>query len=345
MVVIASSPSQRRRALASLLLTAMLLVVFLLRAPLGEVAAALAGIRPAWIAAAVGLALLSYILRALRWGVILRPLGPPPPPVTLIGSTAAGFAASTLLPARAGEVVRGLVIAARTGLPAAGTLASIVTERLVDLATVLVLFAGAAALAGGRVAPAVVRLLIPAAGLAAAGLAVGLAVVWLVLLRRESAVSRLSRLAPLRLRERFVTLLHHVMDGLAVLRNPGSWWRLGIWSLLVWLAATSHLIVLAHGFGIPLDLVQGLLVMTVSIVGLSVPTPGGVGGFHAATQFALINLLGVAAAPATAFAVLHHAVCFLPITVVGLAYLSRVGFSVRQTASRPPTQDVTETGG
>ena len=317
------------RTAASLVLAGVLLALFLRRAPLAEVGEVMATIQPGWLAGAVVLALLSYVLRGLRWGLILQPVGTAPA-VTLVGSTAAGFAASTLLPARAGEVVRGLVIAARTGMPAAGTLASILTERLVDLATVLALFAGAAALAGGRVSTDAMAILTPVAVVAGAVLATGLGVAWLVLRHRERAINRLTRVAPSRFRGKMGGILHHAMDGLEILRRPGSWWLLAAWSALLWLTSAAQLILLARGFGIQLDLVQGVLVMSVSIVGLSVPTPGAVGGFHAAIQFALINMLGVGAALSSAFAILHHAVCFVPITLVGLVYLSRVGFSFKR---------------
>lgn len=300
-----------------------------------QVAEALATVHVGWVLGAVALALSSYLLRSLRWGYILEPVGTAPT-AALMGCTAAGFAASSLLPARAGEVVRGLMISARAGLPAPSALASILTERLVDLATVLLLFAGATALAGDRVPEGSLHVLVPAAGISTAVLAAGTLITWLILRRRERAVERISRLVPARFQQRFFEILHHIMDGLEILRRPGAWWRLAAWSLAVWLAAAAHLIVLAWGLGIRLDPVQGILVMAVSIVGLGVPTPGGVGGFHAAVQFALINMLAVDAARATAFAILHHAVCFLPITVVGLAYLSRVGFSLRPPFQQQP---------
>src|SRR5258708_33474033 len=51
-----------------------------------------------------------------------------------------GFAASAVLPARAGEVVRPIVLARRTQVTLSSSFASVVFERVIDLATVLVLF-------------------------------------------------------------------------------------------------------------------------------------------------------------------------------------------------------------
>src|ERR671911_240084 len=51
------------------------------------------------------------------------------------------IAATFLLPARAGEVIRPYLLARREGLPATAAFATIILERLLDLVTVLGLFA------------------------------------------------------------------------------------------------------------------------------------------------------------------------------------------------------------
>src|SRR4029079_14736415 len=51
-----------------------------------------------------------------------------------------GFAASALLPARAGEVLRPYLLARREQLPPTACFATIILERLLDLITVLLLF-------------------------------------------------------------------------------------------------------------------------------------------------------------------------------------------------------------
>jgi hypothetical protein len=312
---------------ASLVLAAALLAWFLSRVPLAEVARTLGTVRLGWFGAAVLAALASYALRALRWRVILRPLGDAPA-AELLGCTAAGFATSAILPARAGELVRPLLLTARTRLPAAGTVASIVVERLADLATVLLLFGISVPLAGDRIAAGALRPVRDAALLALVGVVVVLAVVVLLLRRREAAVRQLSRVFPGRLRPRGERLLHHLLDGLEAVRDPRAFARLFAWSCAVWVASAVQVQWLARAFNLDYSLPVSYVAMAVSGLGLAVPTPGGVGGFHAAIQFALTSLLGVDLPTATAFALLHHVVCFVPITILGLSYLATVGLSL-----------------
>src|SRR5687768_10719201 len=68
---------------------------------------------------------LTYFLRALRWQFLLRPIGP-----TRLReafrTTVIGFAANTVLPLRAGEMVRPYLLARREGLSVAATFTTII---------------------------------------------------------------------------------------------------------------------------------------------------------------------------------------------------------------------------
>lgn len=328
------------RIIASLLLTAGLFAYFLHRAPLAEVVDALRRVHLGWLAAAVATALLSYTLRALRWGIILRPAGTARAR-HLLGATAAGFAASTVLPARAGEIVRPLLLSAQSKLPAAATLASILTERIIDLASVLGLFAVGVVLARDRLLPQALPMLGRAAVLAAVGLAVGIALLALLLRNPTGAAERLSARLPARFRSRGKGFITHLIEGLIVVRDPRKLAAIAVASLLVWIPACWQIQMMARGFDLHLGLATTFVVLAVSVLGLAVPTPGGVGGFHAAIQFALTALLGIDIGTATAFALVHHAVCFFPITAIGLGYLAASGAAWRRA---DPGAGATTTG-
>ena len=80
------------------------------------------------------------MVRALRWQYLLAPLGPTRFS-TAFRATVIGFAATFLLPARAGEVIRPYLLARREELSATAAFATIILERLLDLLTVALLFA------------------------------------------------------------------------------------------------------------------------------------------------------------------------------------------------------------
>jgi uncharacterized protein (TIRG00374 family) len=92
-----------------------------------------------WLAASMCLMLLTYVGRALRWEVMLRPLGRKLKIWKLSYDTAIGFTAVVLL-GRAGELVRPYLISLSSGIPFSSQVAAWLLERMLDLLVVLLLF-------------------------------------------------------------------------------------------------------------------------------------------------------------------------------------------------------------
>ena len=71
-----------------------------------------------------------------------------------------------------------------------------------------------------------------------------------------------------------------------------------------------------RAFGLDLPITAAFVVTTAGVLGLVVPTPGGVGGYHAAVQYALTGILHVPVTTATTIAIVSHAVSFVPISAI-----------------------------
>ncbi len=331
------------RIAVSLALTALLVAVFVWNVDLAEVAAAVAGADPGLVAASVVLALLSYWLRAARWQLILIPAGRPAHREVVL-ATAVGYAAMTLLPARMGDLVRPLALSRRTRLPVSATLASILTERIFDLWTVVAFF-----LAFVLWPPAMPGLDEAARGnldrlsgtglVLMAGLVAGTFVL-LALFRWQERLVALATAPVGRIRPSWrgplEAFLGHFLDGLRVLQRPRQLVAtlaasVAVWGVIYW---QVHVTLVAFGLDLPLR--SAFLVVALAVIGLAIPTPGGVGGFHAATQIGLTGFFAVELATATAVAIVYHAVCFVPITVLGLAAVPLLGFSLRAVGTEPP---------
>src|SRR5450755_1795477 len=113
------------RVAISLGLAALLLVLFLRTLDFAAVGRAIAAAHVRWLVVATTAGLFGTpLLRSWRWGLLLKKAGRPSY-MKLNSATSIGFAASTLLPARAGEIVRPVVLAKEAGLPVAPCIASI----------------------------------------------------------------------------------------------------------------------------------------------------------------------------------------------------------------------------
>ena len=117
------------RALVALAVSGGALAWFLSGVEWAPLQAALAAVELGWVALASLLLLGEFVLRAVRWRVLLRPLGTEARTVDLFAAQVIGAAANTLLPLRAGEVAKPVVAARRAQAPLPAVVASQLTAR------------------------------------------------------------------------------------------------------------------------------------------------------------------------------------------------------------------------
>lgn len=315
--------SRLLKILVSLALTAGLIWLLLRQTHPGEVAHRIAGASPAWLCASAALAIGTYVLRAWRWVWILKPAG-------RVGfaqafyATGVGFAGN-FLPARAGEIIRPALLSRDTGLPFSTLLASILFERLLDAASVF-FFLGLAILdppwthvAGSSSVPVAVGVL-PLVGLSGI-----VAFSWIAIFHRallEKLIDRLLLLCPQRWREPVLKVSSAFLDGFGLVRKLTAWQWLpvGGGSLLMWFAVNLQIACVVKAFGIDLPLSASYLLTFAAVIGLAVPTPGGIGSYHAAVAGAL-GRFNVQRDIALGVATVSHAISFIPISLIGLGWM------------------------
>ena len=317
------------RTVAVLALAVGLMAFFLRGADLERVAAAVRGARWDLLGAAFVVTCASYAVRAIRWCRLLRPLGPVRFRVAL-RATVMGFAASAILPGRVGELLRPYVLARREGLSASAALATIVLERLLDVIGVLALL-GVAVLDGTPGSDAGAGLLATVrSGAAVAGVAavVGLGAAFLAAGRPDRVargVDRLGAFLPARAVRALAGVAGRFVEGLAVVRDRRVLAVAFAWSLVHWAAVAAALWLVTVAFDIVLPASGAAVLMAFTVVGVTVPTPAGIGGYHAAYQVGATLLYGAPDAAAVGAALVLHAMSFLPVAVVGVAWMAQEG--------------------
>ncbi len=287
----------------------------------------------------VVLATLTFPARASRWRIILAASGAPVPWRPVWRATAIGFMATNLLPARAGELARAYAAARFIGLPLPRSLGSIAVERVFDglivvslLALVVVTFdfPGAVEVAGTSVSATAAW----TGGLFILALGV---LFFLVHAPREALrwlAQGLRRVAPARTAEFVVRVTRSFIEGLSILRSPGDFARVVLWSLAIWLinAAAFYAAFMAFHLG-PLPFSSALLLQGIVAVGVALPSsPGFFGAFEYCSRIAL-GLYGVRPDASVSFAVGTHLGWFFPITLIGLYYLARSGLTLHDLAA------------
>jgi glycosyltransferase 2 family protein len=323
------SPPPRRpywQPLLIALLTAGLLWMFFRQVDLDQAWRAVTRAHLWMIGLAVGVTFLTYTVRAIRWRILLAPVGPVRLR-TAFRTTVIGFTALFLLPGRVGEVLRAYLVARHEGLNATSTFATVIVERLLDMATVLLLFGVALPLAGVDVGPEIRW----AGGIAALGAVGAFGLLFLFAGHPERLgrmAGRLGRRLPARVAEALARVVRTFAEGLAVMRSPSHLAAAALWSVPVWLSISLGIWVASHAFDLRVSFTGSFIVVGYLAVGVSVPTPGGAGGFHYFYLVALTNFFGADKDVAAAAAIVLHLMSFVPVSIAGLVFMWQDGLTL-----------------
>ena len=134
---------QARRSRLLLVVTIVVTVVFsyiaLSDINLSEVWRALRSCDYWWLIPALIAFGLGNVARALRWRSLFAP-GRRPPPGPTLDATMIGYFYNNIMPARAGEAARVVVLTRRSSAPLVETVGTIIVERLYDIVAILTIF-------------------------------------------------------------------------------------------------------------------------------------------------------------------------------------------------------------
>lgn len=293
-----------------------------------------------WALPALVLYLLGVYLRAVRWRILLRPVAPQATSRQLFPVVIIGFMANNLLPLRAGEIVRSVVIGREFQVRKTSALATIAVERIFDGITMLAFLA---------VSMVFVSLTSELQHLAIISLFIfaGLLLAMVLLTFAGDFVSRLLQLVlgplPAGIRERVETMAESFLGGLGVLKSRGDLTKVVLTSIGAWLLEASMYFLLAVGFGAQVREVMtaAATLLTTGVANLSTLIPGApgyIGQFEYGVKLVLNGAFGVPESQALAYAILVHAALYFPITILGLIEWFRRSLSMRELSQKPASE-------
>ncbi len=288
-----------------------------------------------WLLAGLGLAVLSFVGRTLRWQFMMRP--EPSSFFRVLSATLLGFAMVVLV-GRPGEFVRPYLIARQESSSIARQAAIWLLERLYDLLMILVLFGLGLAYARRLDIPAnshLIPLLRAGGWIVSGGAALVAAILYALSRHREFCERRLGAFAevlPDRLRERF---LHSLKNFLAGTSAAGNWP-----SILGCLALTfsEWLVILLSVWCYFLSYpdTSGFRILDVAAfwgfvaIGAIVQLPGVGGGMQIASIFVLTELFELPVEAATGLALLIWAGSSLIAVPLGLPFALQTGLNLKE---------------
>jgi uncharacterized protein (TIRG00374 family) len=283
-----------------------------------------------WLIPGIGVYFIGVWVRAWRWHYLLKPIKEIPTK-SMFPITTIGYMGNNIYPARAGEVLRAVILKRKEGVSISASLATIIVERIFDgvvmLAFVFVNLSELAKLTGssGFVGN------IQQVAVIGTGVFLGALVIFLVAAMFPQMTMKIGawfiRFLPERFQARITSLMNKFLDGLASLRSPFNVLMVFFTSVIIWLLETGKYWFVMHAFNFEVSFFALMLMNGIVNLATTIPSaPGYIGTFDA-PGIAVLTAFGVSQATAAGYTLTLHVALWLPITLLGAYYLAREGIT------------------
>jgi len=276
------------------------------------------GARPREVALALAALSFTLFLRAARWRVLLLAEGSVSIPLAF-WATAAGYLGNNVLPARAGEVVRTVMISGRSGMSRAFVLTTALSERVVD-AIALITISGTVLLTipekpGWLADAARPFAILGLFGVLCIAIVPAFESVWFRLLARTPV--------PRRLRAKVEHVLRQALQGVRSFHDLGRLCRFLALTAVIWFLDGMTTVLCAHSIGLSINLPLAFLLVAGLGLGSALPSTPGYVGIYQFVAISVLTPFGFSRTDAIAYILFYQAVSYLVVLTWGLIALGQ----------------------
>ncbi len=279
----------------------------------------------------IGIAVLLYIadflIRTVRWSIIIKPLKPVGP-FEMVWVLLLGFFANNVLPFRMGEIARAHFCAQKTGISRSSAFGTIVMERLCDMVSFLFVFLIASTAVPF---PAYMK-----KGALLMGSACLLAILALLFahFKKQAFESILRRIpVPDSWKGKLMEMVNQFTHSTIGILRVGLLVKALCLSAVVWTAEAGFLFLIAKSLAVPLPFMGAFFLLFA--LGLSVALPQGPGYVGTYEYFGTTALafLGIPKEQGLPMILAVHGLQFVLIALFGMFSLWKEGLSFRTLSS------------
>lgn len=271
-----------------------------------------------WVLASVLACLLAHVFRAMRWSMVIEPLGEGvPDPKNMFYAVMIGYLANLAFP-RMGEISRCGVIRKTDKIPLNQLIGTVITERLIDLLMLLMVAALSISLQYKVISAFLYgHLLLKLSGhfsyifilIVAGGLFVFSGLLFYIVIKKNHWG----------IVQKAIVLWHGFSRGLRSVKKIQYKSRFVLLSVLIWFFyfLSTYLCLFALNTLSSLGPITALVVLVLGSLGMIAPVQGGIGAFHWIVAEGL-TLYAIPRSDGLAFATIIHSSQTLLILIVGL---------------------------
>jgi uncharacterized protein (TIRG00374 family) len=300
----------------SVLLAIIFLYVAFHGVDFGEVLSIVSHADLNWVIIFILITFLGHYLRALRWKFILNSVKPDTSMTNLFGALMVGYGVNCVTP-KLGEVTRAVLIGKWEGLSRSSMFGTVILERVIDIislgvSVIIALFFTSLDLS--EKFPWLITSLYVMAGL------ILLAIVFLTFILKskekfsEIIVKLVGKISH-KIAEKLAYIFTMLAEGFASLRGGKNYF---------WTIFLTIIIVLCYAFGSyaglymlhmqniqPVTFSMGWIIMSISAIGVIIPTPGSTGSYHTLAKSTLVMIFGFGETISAAYAFLTHIIGYI----------------------------------
>ncbi len=310
-----------------LIISILFLYIALRNLHLAEVWTALQGAKYWWLVPGVAVYFVGVWVRTWRWHYLLRPLKKIPTR-TMFPIVCIGYMGNNIYPARAGELLRAVILKQREGVSVSASLATIIVERIFDGVVMLgFVFFSLPQLTGLDSASGFVGSIRQLSIIGAVIFAVALIAFLLAAMFPQSAEKIanwfIDRLIPGRFREPVRNFTLRFIEGLESLRSPFDAVMILFTTILIWLFETGKYWFVMHAFPFEVSFFALMLMNGIVNLATTLPSaPGYIGTFDA-PGIAVLTAYGAPPEVAAGYTLVLHGALWFPITLLGAYFYLR----------------------
>ena len=282
-----------------------------------------------WLLPGVAVYFVGVWVRSWRWHYLLRPVKAVSTP-RMFPIVAIGYMGNNIYPARAGEILRAVVLKRKEDISISASLATIVVERVFDGVVMLgFVFLNLPELATLTTTSGFVGN-IQTLTLWGSAAFIGVLAVFLAAAmfptRAEKVIGKLIQIfLPERIQEKVSEIMERFLNGLESLRSPREAIMVLITSIVIWMLETGKYWFVMHAFDFEVSFFALMLMNGIVNLATTIPSaPGYVGTFDA-PGIAVLTAYGVDQGIAAGYTLVLHAALWMPITVLGAYFMLKEG--------------------
>lgn len=265
-----------------------------------------------WLLLSILFGFFAYVARALRWNILIKPLGYKPSPYSSYHAVLTGYLANLALP-RLGEITRCVALGKKEKIPVDQLIGTVIIERTVDLISLLLIMTGVLLISSTQVVefmnesiflPLREKLII----VLGISWILWAAVFAIMILAFVLLLKYKKKLRQVRLFAKIFNTARGVINGLKTITTLEKKWAFIFYTLFIWTnyAMMTWVVVFCIDSTSSISFGESVFLLVIGGLAMSAPVQSGFGVFHYAVSRAVVILENVSIEDGLAYALLSH---------------------------------------